>query len=136
MVEELEYDPSIHRPPVVVDHRGLRLIRPLAIKRIDPDMSFSHHVQGSIQEILDAHVDAAPLGHTGPISMMQAMILALAQRATEGHLPAAKLLLEWYAHGVAAPTGGLPSNQTNIQNNFTIDPVTAQMLRGIGAEIL
>jgi hypothetical protein len=92
-------------------------------------------VQSNIQEILDAHVDATPLGTTTPISVMQAMILALAQKAVAGDINASKLLLEWYSYGVTQPTGAPAANQTNIQNNFAIDPVTAQMLRGLGAEI-
>lgn len=136
MYEEIEYDPNIHRPSKMIqDQKGVRLVKHIVLRRIDPKVDFSTHVQKNIQEVLDAHVDAAPLGHQGALTMMQAMILALAQKAVAGNLPAAKLLMEWYAHGVATPVGGLPSNQTNIQNNFSIDPVTAQMLRGLGAEI-
>ena len=117
--------------------KALRLTTSLHNAISDQALPMQNLVHDEILNILNTKV--APhndLGTDEELTVLQALILSLAQKGMQGSMAASKLLLEWYSHGITLPSNITPASTstTNIQIN-NIDPVTRKMLQSIGVEL-
>ncbi len=135
-MEPVDYvKPTLLDRPPPAKGTPLLFVETLRQTITDSATTDAQNVHLTIGDILSTKVDATSLGLPNQeTTVLQAIIIAMAQKAMQGSPNAAKQLMEWHLHGVAAPSTQAAPTTANTQVNIynDLDHATKQMLASIG----